>query len=124
MDLVQMDQVLTNLIENAVKFSPPGSSIRISAVGHPKGVRVTVADKGPGIPAHERERVFLPFETGDMEGAGTGLGLAIAKAVVVAHGGRMWAGEEPGGGTSMTFELPAEQEILQDEASGSPSPGR
>lgn len=124
MDLVQVDQVLTNLIENAVKFSPPGSSIRIAAVGSPKGVRVTVADKGPGIPAAERERVFLPFETGTVDGSGTGLGLAIAKAVVVAHEGRMWAGEAPGGGTALTFELPAEEEILQDEASGSPSPGR
>jgi two-component system sensor histidine kinase KdpD len=113
MDLVQMDQVLTNLIENAVKFSPAGSAIRIAALGNPAGIRVTVADKGPGIPAAERERVFLPFETGELDGAGTGLGLAIAKAVVVAHGGRMWAGEEPGGGTSLTFELPADREILQ-----------
>jgi two-component system sensor histidine kinase KdpD len=108
-----MDQVLTNLIENAVKFSPAGSAIRIAALGNPAGIRVTVADKGPGIPAAERERVFLPFETGELDGAGTGLGLAIAKAVVVAHGGRMWAGEEPGGGTSLTFELPADREILQ-----------
>jgi two-component system sensor histidine kinase KdpD len=105
-DLVQIDQVLTNLIENAIKFSPAGSPITISAVGGPTGVRVTVADRGPGIPKEERDRVFQPFEKGEGENAGTGLGLAIAKAVVVAHGGRIWAMEYPGGGTAITFELP------------------
>lgn len=106
MDLVQVDQVLTNLIENAVKFSPAGSPIFISAIGSSVGVRVTVADKGIGIPAEERERIFQPFERGSDDAAGTGLGLAIAKAVVVAHGGRMWARAVPGGGAALTFQLP------------------
>jgi two-component system sensor histidine kinase KdpD len=105
-DLVQLDQVLTNLIENAVKFSPPGSPIHISAVGSPTGVRVMVSDQGPGIPKEERDRVFQPFERGSGEKAGTGLGLAIAKAVIVAHGGRIWAQQAPGGGTAITFEIP------------------
>jgi two-component system sensor histidine kinase KdpD len=106
MDLVQVDQVLTNLIDNAVKFSHAHSPIDISAVGGPQNVRVTVADRGPGIPPAERERVFQPFERAERDVAGTGLGLAIAKAVVVAHGGRMWARDRPGGGAALTFELP------------------
>jgi two-component system sensor histidine kinase KdpD len=119
MDVVQMDQVLTNLIENAAKFSPHGTPVSISAVGHPGGVRVTVADRGLGIPKEDRERVFEPFETGHRQGVGTGLGLAIAKAVVVAHGGRMWAQDAPGGGAAITFELPSQQGIpAQDLAVG------
>ena len=123
-DLVQVDQVLTNLIENAVKFSPPNSPIHIFAVGSVKGVRVTVADKGPGIPKEARERVFQPFERGQDEAVGTGLGLAIAKAVVVAHGGRMWAQDGAGGGAALTFELPTEEEGVRNAESASASPGR
>jgi two-component system, OmpR family, sensor histidine kinase KdpD len=106
MDVVQIDQVLTNLIENAVKFSPPGTPIQITAAGGTDRVRVTVADRGPGIPSIDRERIFKPFERGKGEVAGTGLGLAIARAAVVAHGGRMWAQDGPGGGAAVTFELP------------------
>ncbi len=124
MDLVQVDQVLTNLIENAVKFSPPNSPIRISAVGDARRIRVTVGDKGAGIPKGERERVFEPFERGNGEGKGTGLGLAIAKAVVLAHGGRIWAHDVPGGGAAMTFELPVDESSGRDETSGAPSLSR
>ena len=124
MDVVQVDQVLTNLIENAVKFTPNSSPIDISAVGSPMSVRVTVADHGPGIPKEERERVFQPFERGNSDAAGTGLGLAIARAVVVAHGGRIWAQNRPGGGAALTFELPLDERSLEDGKSESPSPGR
>ena len=124
MDLVQVDQVLTNLIENAVKFSPADSPIDISAVGSPTNVRVTVADRGPGIPPEERERIFQPFERGNEEAAGTGLGLAIARAVVAAHGGRIWAQDRPGGGAALTFELPTRVEPPRNEGNGSPSLSR
>jgi two-component system sensor histidine kinase KdpD len=106
MDVVQIDQVLTNLLENASKFTPPGTPIQITAGGGADSVRVTVSDKGPGIAPADRERVFQAFERGAAEVAGTGLGLAIARAAVVAHGGRMWAQEAPGGGAALTFELP------------------
>lgn len=106
MDVVQIDQVLTNLIENSIKFTPPGSPISMSAVGHPGGVRITVSDHGPGIPKPDRDRVLEPFETGGTTKAGTGLGLAITNAVVIAHGGRMWIAESPSGGAALTFELP------------------
>ncbi len=106
MDVVQIDQVLTNLIENALKFTPPDAPISLIAVGHPGAVRVTVCDRGPGIPKEDRARIFEPFERGSASTSGTGLGLAIANAIVVAHGGRMWAADNPGGGAAFTFELP------------------
>lgn len=115
MDVVQVDQVLTNLIENAVKFSPPRSPIEVSVVGSPKSLRVVVADRGPGIPKEERERVFQPFERGKGDAGGTGLGLAIAQAVVVAHGGRMWGQDRPGGGAALIFELPNDEQSSEDE---------
>lgn len=106
MDVVQIDQVLTNLIENAVKFTPPGSPISLTAVGGREVVRVTVSDQGSGVPKDRRELVFEPFERGAERGAGTGLGLAICDAIVNAHGGRMWVSDGLRGGAAFTFELP------------------
>ena len=106
MDVVQIDQVLTNLIENAIKFTPPGSPISLTAVGHLGAVRVTVADRGPGIQKEDRDRIFEPFERGGESVSGTGLGLTISSAIVAAHGGRMWVSENPTGGAAFTFELP------------------
>ena len=107
MDVVQMDQVLTNLIENAIKFTPPGGPISLVAVGNDDGVRVTVSDKGPGVPKEDRRRILEPFERGENPGSGTGLGLAICSAIVAAHGGRIWVSDNPSGGAAFTFELPA-----------------
>lgn len=106
-DVVQIDQVLTNLIENTLKFSPLGSEIAISAARWQNAVEVRVSDRGPGIPPGERERVFEPFTraAGDSSN-GTGLGLSIARAIVQAHGGRMWIDTTPGGGTTFVFTLP------------------
>lgn len=107
-DVVQIDQLLTNLFENAVKFSPPGSEISISAARWRHMVKVSVQDHGSGIPLEQRERVFEPFVRAPAhENQGSGLGLAISRAIVVAHGGRIWAEETPGGGTTVAFELPA-----------------
>ena len=106
-DVVQIDQVLTNLIENAIKFTPPDSPVSLVAVGHSEGVRVTVFDQGPGIAKQDRARIFEPFERGQVDASGTGLGLAISKAIVIAHGGRMWVTDNPLGGAAFTFELPS-----------------
>ncbi len=107
-DVVQMDQVFTNLLENAARYSPPGTEISVSAARWQDAVEVRVADRGPGIPLDERERVFGAFYRSDVDGrrGGTGLGLAIAQAVVVAHGGTMWVEDTPGGGATIGFRLP------------------
>ncbi|MGZ6545393.1 MAG: GAF domain-containing sensor histidine kinase [Actinomycetota bacterium] len=111
-DPVQIDQVLTNLLENAALHSPPGGEISITAAPFLDVVQVRVADHGPGIPADDRERVFEAFYRGDAapERPGSGLGLAIARAVVVAHGGKIWVEGAPGGGTVIVFELPIWEE--------------
>lgn len=106
-DVVLMDQVLTNLLENAFRYAPPGSEIAISAAVYRDVVRVGISDRGRGIGEEDRERVFEPFvRTSEDGSSGTGLGLAIARAVIVAHGGRIWIAGTPGGGTTVWFELP------------------
>jgi len=107
MDVVQIDQVLTNLIENAVKFTPAGSGVTISAARWHDTAEVRVVDHGPGIPSEERERVFEAFVRGEQGSAtGSGLGLSISRAIVESHGGRIWIEGTPGGGTTVVFRLP------------------
>lgn len=124
MDVVQIDQVLTNLIENASKFTPPGSPISLFAVGGHQGVRVTVTDRGPGIAKKDRARLLEPFERGDDSASGTGLGLAICNAIVVGHGGRMWISDNPRGGAAFTFELPCEDLSTAREVTDAPASAR
>ena len=110
-DPVQLDQVLTNLLENAGRHAPEGSEIRVSVQWIRDAVQVRIADQGPGIPMDERERVFEAFYRGSSspETPGSGLGLAISKAVVVAHGGRIWVESGPDGGCVVAFEIPREE---------------
>jgi two-component system sensor histidine kinase KdpD len=115
MDVVQIDQVLTNLVENAIKFTPRGTPISLLAVGSPNNVRVTVSDRGPGVVKEDRLRIFEPFERGDGSVPGSGLGLAICNAIVVAHGGRMWVSDNPQGGAAFTFELPCSPLVVSEE---------
>jgi two-component system sensor histidine kinase MprB len=77
------------------------------------GVRVRVADEGPGIPAEQREKVFEAFYRGrvEPERPGSGLGLAIVRAIVTAHGGTIWVEETTGGGTAVVFDLPIEEGV-------------
>jgi len=110
-DPVQIDQVLSNLLENAVRFSPPGGEVVVSVAPWRSGVEVRVADEGPGIPPEDRARVFEAFARGrsagpEDGGGGTGLGLSIARAIVLAHGGRIRIEGTPTGGTAVAFELP------------------
>jgi two-component system sensor histidine kinase KdpD len=107
-DWTLVDQVITNLLDNAVRHAPTGSRIDLSARRQGEDwVRVTVSDQGPGIPAPEREAVFTPFRTG-AGSRSSGIGLAIARAVVEAHGGTIEVadGTGPAGGTTMAFTLP------------------
>lgn len=105
MDVVQIDQVLTNLLENAATFSPPGSEIRIYASQWRDTVEVRVSDRGSGIAPDQRREVMEPFVRGERS-AGTGLGLSIARAIVESHGGRIAIGGTPGGGATVSFRLP------------------
>ncbi len=108
---MQMDQVFTNLIENAVRHAPDGSEIDVAFGVAATVVRVRVTDRGPGIPPEERERVFEAFYRGSVspERPGSGLGLAIVRAIVLAHGGRVWIEEPDGGGTTVVLEVPIEE---------------
>jgi len=108
MDPIQIDQVLTNLLENALKFGRNGDPVELRASNEEGGVCVSISDCGPGIPPSEREKVFEEFFCHDAGSgsAGAGLGLAIARAVVVAHGGSIWIDETPTGGAIVGFRLP------------------
>ncbi|HAH06959.1 MAG TPA: hypothetical protein DCM05_10610 [Elusimicrobia bacterium] len=102
-------QVLTNLVSNALKFTPKGGRVLVSAGKGGRGVEVAVADTGVGIPPEALARVFAPFERvkNPIKAGGAGLGLAIAKSIVEMHGGHLRAESEPGKGSRFVFELPA-----------------
>jgi len=109
-DYLRMDQVLSNLIENAVRYAPAGTLIEVAAREDPAGLRIEVTDEGPGIAAEDRETVFAPFhrlQRGDRATTkGAGLGLAIARRLVEAHGGRIWIEAGPGRGARFVITLP------------------
>jgi two-component system, OmpR family, sensor histidine kinase KdpD len=107
-DAPLMTQVLGNLLENAARHTPPGTTIRITATPGRGAVQVLVEDSGPGLPEGDPERLFAKFQRGREEGntGGAGLGLAICRAVVNAHGGTISAGARPGGGARFTLSLP------------------
>lgn len=111
MDFVLMVQVLVNLLDNALKYSPPGSPIEVAARTVDDTLEIMVADRGSGVPPEDLERIFDKFyrvhrPTGIR---GTGLGLAICKGIVEAHRGRIWAQNRPGGGLVVTVALPRER---------------
>jgi two-component system sensor histidine kinase KdpD len=105
-----IEQALINLLENAAKYSE--GPIEINAALGPEEVVVEVADRGPGIPPGEEARVFEKFHRAIRDGgpSGVGLGLAICRAIVAAHGGRIWAQNRDGGGASFRFALPIQGE--------------
>jgi two-component system, OmpR family, sensor histidine kinase KdpD len=94
LDYVEIDQVLSNLIENAAKYTPAGTEIEVGVSRYADEIQVAVADRGPGIPEAALPRLFEPFYRGNEGGPrlpGTGVGLTVAKGLVEAHGGRVWA---------------------------------
>ena len=106
-DRDRVTQVLSNLIGNAIKFTPTGGSIVTEGEVQGADVIITVRDTGPGIPEEDLERIFDRFwHTRRRRGGGAGLGLAIAKGIVEAHGGRIWVESRVGEGTRFRFSLP------------------
>lgn len=104
-DPVRIGEVLSNLLSNALRHTPPGGTVTISVAPEAQGVAFAVEDSGTGIPAEALPHVFDRFVKG--EGShGAGLGLAIARSLVEAHGGELTARSEPGRGTTMRFVLP------------------
>jgi two-component system, OmpR family, sensor histidine kinase KdpD len=108
-DPLLIEQVLMNLLENAVKYTPSGAQIDISAGIDNNRVLVEVADQGPGIRPGEEDRIFEKFVRGSSSAGGIGLGLTICKAIISAHGGRIWAENRFGGGVAFRFTLPVEE---------------
>ena len=103
-------QVLVNLIDNAIKFSPAQSEIKVTVEGDETSVRFSVSDVGPGIAPSDARQVFQPFwRARNASQPGTGIGLSIAKTIVDAHGGRIWVTSPvvAGAGSSFSFSLPA-----------------
>jgi signal transduction histidine kinase len=103
--------VLASLVDNAVKFSPAGSTVTVAARGRRKSVEVSVADRGIGVPSSERERIFRKFYRGDTAGGrgaerGTGVGLFIAKGLVEKMGGSIRVEPNDGEGSRFSVELP------------------
>jgi len=107
-DSVLMERVIYNLLENAVKYTPPGSEVEIGARATEKTIDIWVDDNGPGLPEGKEEMIFKKFERGQPEGTtrGVGLGLAICRAIVEAHGGEIHAENRPQGGAHFVFSLP------------------
>lgn len=131
-DRDRLVQAWLQLADNAAKYTPEGSPIEIGSAVHPSGAQVWVRDHGPGIPPAMRHRVFRRFDrgAGRRSVGGSGLGLAIVDAIAKAHGGRCTVAETPGGGATLTLEIPtgtraslptpvrAGDVVLQREASG------
>lgn len=108
LDFVLTEQVLANLLHNAVTYTPPDTPITIRATLTANAITVAVADRGPGIPAAERQRIFEPFMrlAAVTDTPGSGVGLAICQGFITAQGGHIWVEEMPGGGACFCFTLP------------------
>jgi two-component system sensor histidine kinase KdpD len=109
-DPLLIEQVLMNLLDNALKYTPQVTPIDISATSKEGEVIVELADRGPGIPQGSEKWIFEKFVRGSAASGGIGLGLTICRAIIAAHGGRIWAENRPGGGALFRFTLPLEGE--------------
>jgi signal transduction histidine kinase len=121
-DDARLLQVVSNLVGNAVKFTPAPGAVHVTAVVAADECRVSVRDTGPGIPPEQVPHLFGAFwQARHADRRGLGLGLAIARGIVEAHGGRIWVESEVGQGTTFTFTLPGGASAPGGEASGAPA---
>ena len=117
-DAEVIEKVIRQLIDNAIKYSPPGSPIRISAEFTGVELVVSVADSGCGIPKSDQQRIFEKYYRGRAAGSdvpGTGLGLASAKCILEAHGGEIWVNSAPGAGSIFRISLPVTLEASPEQ---------
>jgi signal transduction histidine kinase len=105
-DADRVIQVLSNLVGNAVKYTPVGAAIALSVTAYNRSIQFSVKDSGPGIPENELPQIFDQYWQGQHHKGGSGLGLYIAKALVEAHGGRIWIESVVGEGTTVFFTVP------------------
>jgi signal transduction histidine kinase len=110
MDARSIEQVMRNLVDNAIKYSPAGGAVTVHSHTDETQVWVSVSDEGIGIQPKDLERVFERFYRADTEvgrsAGGVGLGLAVCRSIVEAHGGRIWAESAPGEGSTFRFTMP------------------
>jgi two-component system, OmpR family, sensor histidine kinase KdpD len=109
-DEVSMEQVLMNLLDNAVEYTPAGSALEVTALGRENKLVLEIRDRGPGIPSGKEEQIFQKFFRSHTSGGrrGIGLGLAICRGIVEAHGGTIVATNRTEGGAVFRIELPVE----------------
>lgn len=111
-DRDRLQQVLANLLDNAVKYSPAGEEVTVNAFQQDSRVRIEVSDRGPGVPADQQRVIFEKFGRGQTAGSpgkpGTGLGLYIARSIAEAHGGVLEVESGPNAGATFTLVLPAD----------------
>ena len=123
-DPVLFEQVLVNLLDNALKYTPVDSPLEIAACADAAGVRLWVSDRGPGLAAGEELAVFEKFHRGRGHSApGVGLGLPICQGIVLAHGGSIDAEARPGGGVTFRIHLPASPASPARHEEPAPGPG-
>jgi two-component system sensor histidine kinase KdpD len=110
-DPILVEQVVVNLLENAAKYTPPGSPIEVRSRRDGQAVVLEIADRGPGIPRGDEERIFERFRRGAHPGVrGVGLGLAVSRAIATVHGGTLTAASRDGGGAAFRLRLPLPDE--------------
>ena len=107
LDSARLNQVISNILGNAIKFTPEGGKITIETSVESQNIQVSISDTGPGIPEDQKQQVFERFwQARETHQQGTGLGLAIAKGIVEAHHGKIWIESEVGKGSTFFFSLP------------------
>jgi signal transduction histidine kinase len=107
-DRIRVQEAVLNFLTNAVKYSPAGTTVRVAAASIDREVRITVTDEGPGIRPEDQHRLFKKLSRLQPDDdTGHGLGLYLVKAIIEAHGGRVWVDAEPGRGSTFGFALPA-----------------
>lgn len=115
LDAVLMERVFVNLLENAAKYTPPQSPVEISGKLEESWLRLEIADRGPGLPADQEEKIFEKFYQPSPGGGRGGLGLAICRNIVAAHGGKIWAANRDGGGAAFSLLLPVAETLSLDQ---------